>query len=288
MLLARAFFLSGSTSGLRMFLHSNWASTANLEMWINALYTSLESVGVTGTIYLGIERLNCFKNRFQEDVMFVLVVDTASKGIGTIVSFLFLGHLSDSTGINVHMLVHADFNFIVSITPQAVSLGSYPEFWSRVHSLWVVSMMLPKFGGAKVFSILSHSQNALRFFLLALEVIVIVQFYGAKRLAIDSRLMTNEEPGFFVKLCWTSVIPVILVALVSAKLLSLPLQDRRYPPLLNMLIVWVPALELSFIPVCAVVFVLCTKLVSRSPDFIFPSRHDHSIKQASSQVGSVM
>ncbi|KAL3237658.1 hypothetical protein MRX96_048166 [Rhipicephalus microplus] len=114
-------------------------------MWSNALYVSLESVGVTGTMYLGIERFNCFKNRFQEDVIFVLVADTASKGIGTFTSFLFLGHLSYATGINIHMLVHKDFNFIVSISHQTVSLVPFPEFWSRVHSLWLVSMMLPKF-----------------------------------------------------------------------------------------------------------------------------------------------
>ncbi|XP_037567915.1 sodium-dependent acetylcholine transporter [Dermacentor silvarum] len=145
MLLGRASTLTGATSGLRLFLRTNWTSVSNLEMWSNALYVSLESVGVTGTIYLSIERLNCFKNRFQEDVMFVLVADTASKGIGTIVSFLFLGHLSYATGINIHMLIRTDFNFIVSILPQAVSMVPFPELWSRIHSLWVVSMMLPKF-----------------------------------------------------------------------------------------------------------------------------------------------
>ncbi|XP_075740427.1 sodium- and chloride-dependent GABA transporter ine-like [Rhipicephalus microplus] len=145
MLLARASTLNGASWGLRLFFHANWSSLTSLEMWSNALYVSLESVGVTGTMYLGIERFNCFKNRFQEDVIFVLVADTASKGIGTFTSFLFLGHLSYATGINIHMLVHKDFNFIVSISHQTVSLVPFPEFWSRVHSLWLVSMMLPKF-----------------------------------------------------------------------------------------------------------------------------------------------
>ncbi|KAH7967774.1 hypothetical protein HPB52_002317 [Rhipicephalus sanguineus] len=228
-------------------------------MWSNALYVSLESVGVTGTIYLGIERFNCFKNRFQEDVIFVLVADTASKGIGTVVSFLFLGHLSYATGINIHMLVHADFNFIVSIPHQAVSLVPFPEFWSRIHSLWLVSMMLPKFlivpdiiievlsvshppmivnrrsthfsicfvmfclsipvvipGGAKGVAILSNNQNNFRLFLLAFEFIVILQLYGVRRLEIDSQLMTGGVPGYFVKLCWTSVIPLALLQVTQS------------------------------------------------------------------------
>ncbi|XP_065312355.2 uncharacterized protein [Dermacentor albipictus] len=274
-------------------------------MWSHALYVSLESVGVTGTIYMGIERLNSFGNRFQEDVMFVLVADTASKGIGTVVSFLFLGHLSHTTGIGVHMLVDADFNFIVSITPQAVSLVPHPEFWSRVHSLWVVSMMLPKFlivpdiivellsvsfppilvnrrathfvvcaflfllsiatsfpGGAKVVAVVSQSQSDVRFFLLALEVLVILQFYGVRRLGVDSRIMTNEDPGGFVNVCWTSVTPLTLIALLSAKLMQGP-REKRYPPFIEGAIFWLEAVEVSFIPVYAVVFILCTGLSLR-------------------------
>ncbi|XP_049523933.1 uncharacterized protein LOC125945721 [Dermacentor silvarum] len=36
-------------------------------------------------------------------------------------------------------------NFIVSITPQAVSLAPDPEIWSQVHLLWLLSTMVPKF-----------------------------------------------------------------------------------------------------------------------------------------------
>ncbi|KAH7952830.1 hypothetical protein HPB49_001560 [Dermacentor silvarum] len=232
-------------------------------MWSNALYVSLESVGVTGTIYLSIERLNCFKNRFQEDVMFVLVADTASKGIGTFVSFLFLGHLSYATGISIHMLIHTDFNLIVSILPQAVSMVPFPELWSRIHYLWVVSMMLPKFGGAKGFAVVSNSQNNLRLLLLALEFIVILQLYGAKRLEVDSRLMTNQAPSPFVKFCWTSVIPLTLILLLSAKMLRPLFLDRQYPRFLTALIAWVQLVELSFIPMYAFVFMLWTKLSLR-------------------------
>ncbi|KAL1416753.1 hypothetical protein MTO96_000699 [Rhipicephalus appendiculatus] len=277
-----------------------------LLIWSNALYVSLESVGVTGTIYLGIERFNCFKNRLQEDVIFVLVADTASKGIGTVVSFLFLGHLSYTTGINIHMLVHADFNFIGSISHQAVSVMPFPEFWSRIHSLWLVSMMLPKFlivpdiiievlsachpsmivnrrsthfsicfvlfclsipaafpGGAKGVAVLSSSQNNFRLFLLALEFIVILQLYGARRLEIDSQLMTGGVPGFFVKFCWTSVIPLALMVLLSAKALRPLILDRQHPVFLTALIAWVQMVEFSFIPVYAIAFIFWTNLSLR-------------------------
>ncbi|KAH6943590.1 hypothetical protein HPB50_024777 [Hyalomma asiaticum] len=66
MLLVRASTLTGAARGLRVLMLSNWSSVTNLEMWSRALYASLESVGVTGTIYIGIERLSCFKNRFQQ------------------------------------------------------------------------------------------------------------------------------------------------------------------------------------------------------------------------------
>ncbi|CAN7993005.1 unnamed protein product, partial [Ixodes hexagonus] len=114
-------------------------------MWSNALYVSLESVGVTGTIYLGIVRFNHFKHKYQEDVKFVLVADTATKSLGTAMTFMFLGHLSSSIGIDIGMLNNVHSNFIVSITPQAVSAVHHPEFWSQIHSLWLISAMLPKF-----------------------------------------------------------------------------------------------------------------------------------------------
>ncbi|XP_075559895.1 sodium-dependent transporter snf-5-like [Dermacentor variabilis] len=114
-------------------------------MWSQALYTCLESVGVTGTVYLGVQRFNSFKNDFREDVMFVLLADTASKGIGTFMAFLYLGHLSASMGVDVRMLIDYGSSFIVSITPQAVSLAPDPEIWSQVHLLWLLSTMVPKF-----------------------------------------------------------------------------------------------------------------------------------------------
>ncbi|XP_077491845.1 sodium- and chloride-dependent GABA transporter ine-like [Amblyomma americanum] len=145
MLLSRAAMLDGSTRGLDVFFHADWSHITNVEMWSRALTTCLESVGVTGTIYLGVERFNSFKNKFQEDVTFVLVADVASKGIVTTMAFLFLGHLSSSVGIDIATLIDTRNNFIVSITPQAISLATDPEFWSQVHLLWRISMMLPKF-----------------------------------------------------------------------------------------------------------------------------------------------
>ncbi|KAM7304597.1 hypothetical protein ISCGN_014497 [Ixodes scapularis] len=105
MLLMRGFMLTGAMEGLAMFLYTDWSSMINLEMWSNALYVSLESVGVTGTLYLGIVRFNHFKNKYQEDVMFVLVADTATKSLGTAMTFMFLGHLSSNIGIDIGMLV---------------------------------------------------------------------------------------------------------------------------------------------------------------------------------------
>ncbi|XP_077534301.1 sodium- and chloride-dependent GABA transporter ine-like [Haemaphysalis longicornis] len=114
-------------------------------MWSNALYVSLESVGVTGTIYLGIVRFNNFKNKYQQDVNFVLVADTASKGLRTFITFMFLGHLASTIGVDVRMLVHMESNFVVEIMPQAMSVVPYHQLWSHVHSLWLLSTMIPKF-----------------------------------------------------------------------------------------------------------------------------------------------
>ncbi|XP_049520441.1 sodium- and chloride-dependent glycine transporter 2-like [Dermacentor silvarum] len=65
LLLVRGVTLPGAMSGLGMLLYSDWSYAVNLEMWSNALYVSLESVGVTGSIYLGIVRFNNFKNDYH-------------------------------------------------------------------------------------------------------------------------------------------------------------------------------------------------------------------------------
>ncbi|KAK8757827.1 hypothetical protein V5799_004546, partial [Amblyomma americanum] len=83
-------------------------------------------------------------------------------------------------------------NFIVSITPQAISLATDPNFWSQVYLLWLISMMLPKF-----------------------------------------TLM-------WVKAAFTAW--------------------ESYPIGLNLVIAWFEMVELSFIPVFAIVFLVCTKM----------------------------
>ncbi|XP_077551760.1 sodium- and chloride-dependent GABA transporter ine-like [Haemaphysalis longicornis] len=145
-LLARALTLTGAFGGLRSVFYADWSALANIEMWSDALYVSLESVGVTGTMYLGIARFNDFQNIYQEDVAFVLVADTASKGLRTVIAFMFLGHLSSTVDIDITTLVtDSESHFVAGTMEQAMSAVPYQEFWSHVHSLWLISTMLPKF-----------------------------------------------------------------------------------------------------------------------------------------------
>ncbi|XP_077534568.1 uncharacterized protein LOC144146497 [Haemaphysalis longicornis] len=303
LLLTKASTLSGALRGFRMLVHANWTSVGNWQMWSRALYVSLDSVGVASTVYLGVERFNSFKNKFQEDAMFVLAADTATKGIGTVTAFLCLGHLSYRTGLDIRMLLNADSNFVVSVTPQALSLAPYAEFWSRVYSLWLASMILPKFlivpeiiievlaashpmllvhrraahfiicwllcllsfiscfpGGAKAISVIAAHENTVRLLLLGVESLTILQLYGIRRLVIDSTLMTDEKPGLYVRLCWTLIIPVTLIGAFWAKLAQGKLHEGRYPLWLRLFITWLEAIELSFIPVFAMVLLFRTKL----------------------------
>lgn len=298
MLLLRGITLSGAMGGLSMFLYTDWGSIVNLEMWFNALYISLESVGVTGSIYLGIVRFNNFKDKYQEDVKFVLAAETASKGLGTAMTFMFLGHLSSSIGLDIAMLVHTDSEFIISVTPQAVAIVSYPEFWSQVHSVWMISTILPKFvlvpdillealsashpplvehrkmvhflmctllvmasiaicspGGMSVAQILFHHHDQLvRFVVLLLESLVILQFYGMRRLCIDCKTMTNETPSLFLRICWSSVVPVTASVFLVAKVCHSAWKIHTlYPLWIAALCTWFDVAELSFIPVFAAV-----------------------------------
>ncbi|XP_064489426.1 sodium-dependent dopamine transporter-like isoform X2 [Ornithodoros turicata] len=255
LLFFRGITLSGGIGGLAMFFYADWSSVVDHEMWFNALYISLESVGVTGSLFLGIVRFNRFKDKYQEDVKFVLVADTASKGLGTAITFMFLGHLSSSVGIDVTMLVRMDSKLFVSITPQAVSIVSNSQFWTQIHSVWLISTILPKFvlvpdillevlsashppvvehrtmahfcvctllvvvsvvactpGGMAVASLVFHQHDRIiRFLIFTAESFVILQYYGMRRLIIDCKMMTNECPNMFLRLCWTSIIPSIII-----------------------------------------------------------------------------
>ncbi|XP_065303486.1 uncharacterized protein [Dermacentor albipictus] len=322
MLLLRALTLEGAIRGLHTFAYADWSHVVSVEMWSQALYTCLESVGVTGTVYLGVQRFNSFKNNFHEDVMAVLVADTASKGICTFMAFLYLGHLSASMGVDVRMLIDYGSSFIVSITPQAVSLAPDPEIWSQVHLLWLLSTMVPKFlivpdiiiealsapyplilrhrtathfmicslmfmisvvgcssGGASVVSVLAHTQGqGFRLLLVALESVVILQFYGARRLSIDEHAMTNRNPSTFVKICWTSVVPLVVAVVVWGKVASTSCHD--YPIWLTFIIIWFASLEFSFIPVFAVTLLECTKLKAKQSVAPLPVRVPSSWEQA--------
>ncbi|XP_049523132.1 protein PRRC2C-like [Dermacentor silvarum] len=86
---------------------------------------------------------------------------------------------------------------------------------------------------------------------------------SVRKLSIDSRIMTSEEPGGFINFCWTSVTPVTVIALLSAKLIQGPLGEKRYPPFVEGAILWLEVVQVSFIPVYAVVLMLCTRLSLR-------------------------
>ncbi|KAL1471143.1 hypothetical protein MTO96_023863 [Rhipicephalus appendiculatus] len=304
LLLVRGATLPGAMSGLGMLLSFDWSYVVNLEMWYHALYVSLESFGITGSIYLGIVRFNNFKNDYHRDVNFVLVADTATKGLRMAITFMFLGHLASSVGIDTRMLVGIESHLIVGVMPEAMSVVPYQELWSQVHSLWLLSTMLPKFlimpdivievlapaqplvlinrtlihfficvslllisvvvcspGGANIAAIIvhNHDQN-LRFVMLFLESMVFLQFCGVRRLDIASRMMTGRECSVFVKVCLASVIPVITITMLSAKLLSKFYGDGHYPIWIYAVMTWFDLVQLSCIPVFAIVFMNETEL----------------------------
>ncbi|KAL3188719.1 hypothetical protein MRX96_022226 [Rhipicephalus microplus] len=309
-LLLRALSLEGAARGLQAFAYADWSQVLSAEMWCQALYTCLESVGVTGTVYLAVQRLNAFKNNFHEDVLYVLVADTACKGIGTFTAFLYLGYLSARMGVDVPLLIEYGPNIIVSITPQALSLAPDPEFWSQMYLLWLLSSLVPKLlivpdiiieavslphpyvlrhrlvahfiicsvmfiisiigcssGGASVVSVLAYSQDqSFRLLMVALEAVVILQFYGVRRLAIDENMMTSREPSIFVKICWSSVIPLVSGAR------SQVLRCKAILLWLLFIIIWFGALELSSITVFALTLLECTKLKPRQSVAPLPVR----------------
>ncbi|KAH6932637.1 hypothetical protein HPB50_008209 [Hyalomma asiaticum] len=304
LLLVRGVTLPGAMSGLGMLFHSDWSYVVNLEMWCHALYVSLESVGVTGSIYLGIVRFSNFKNDYHRDVNFVLVADTATKGLRMAITFMFLGHLASSVGIDIRMLVGIESQLIVGVMPQAMSVVPYQELWSQVHSLWLLSTMLPKFlimpdivievlapaqplmllnrtlmhfficvslllisvvacspGGANIAAIIAHNHDQnLRFVILFLESMVFLQLFGVRRLDIASRMMTGRECNVFLKVCLASVIPVITITLLSAKLVSKFYEDGHYPIWIYAVMTWFDLVQLSCIPVFAIVFMNETEL----------------------------
>ncbi|KAL3197702.1 hypothetical protein MRX96_044780 [Rhipicephalus microplus] len=138
------------------------------------------------------------------------------------------------------------------------------------HANW--SSLTSLEGGAKGLSLLCSSQNNFRLFLLALELIVFLQLYGARRLEVDSQLMTGGTPGFFVKFCWTSIIPLALMVLLSAKAFRPVTVERQHPVFLTALMAWVQMVEFSFIPVYAFVFVFHTKLLVPESGTFYKSR----------------
>ncbi|XP_065286341.1 sodium- and chloride-dependent glycine transporter 2-like [Dermacentor albipictus] len=297
LLLVRGATLPGAMSGLGTMFYSDWSYAVNLEMWSNALYVSLESVGVTGSIYLGIVRFNNFKNVYQRDVYFVLVADTATEVLRTAIAFMFLGHLASTVGIDVRMLVGIESGVVVGILPQAMSVVPYQELWGQVHALWLLSTMLPKFlivpdiiievltpaqpfillnrtliyfflcvsilmtsafvcspGGANVAAIIAHNHDQnLRFVVLFLESVALLQFYGARRIDIACRMMTGRECSEFVKVCLASIIPVVIIILFLAKIASKLWEGSNFPIWIYAVITWFWLVQLSFIPVFVVV-----------------------------------
>ncbi|XP_077553428.1 sodium-dependent proline transporter-like [Haemaphysalis longicornis] len=302
MLFFRAATLDGSSKGFGVMRRSDWSHIFSAEMWAQALYTSLESVGVAGMVYLGVEKFNFFKNNFEEDVLFVVVADVATKAIGTAMAYLFLGYLSTSTGIDIGMLIDPKSNYVVSIMPQALTLVPFPEFWGRVHLIWLASSLLPKFliipeivvetlstshpfllehpgtmyllicgcmfffstavcspGGASVVSVLVHTQGqSFRFLMIALECLVFLQFYGVRRLSIEAKMITKREPNLVLKFCWASLAPVAIIVLQWLEGMYGAHHYRDYPWWLWAVIAWFEFVELSFIPVYAIVFLVCT------------------------------
>ncbi|XP_075724583.1 uncharacterized protein LOC142767211 [Rhipicephalus microplus] len=284
-------------------------------MWCNALYASLESVGVTGSIYLGIVRFNNFKNDYHRDVYIVLVADTASELLRTAITFMFLGHLASAIGTDVRTLVGIESSLVAGIMPQALSAVPYQELWSQVHALWLLSTMLPKFfvvpdivievlsqaqpytmlnrtlihffvcvtvmmtsvavcspGGANMAAIIVHNHDQkLRFLLLFLESIVLLQFYGVRRLDIACRMMCGRDCSDFVKVCLASVIPLIVISLFFAKLVSKHSEDGTYPVWIYAVITWFSLVLVSFIPVFAIVLLTDVNLTLQNLLFPLPT-----------------
>ncbi|KAL3188731.1 hypothetical protein MRX96_022236 [Rhipicephalus microplus] len=137
--------------------------------------------------------------------------------------------------------------------------------------MFIISIIGCSSGGAGVVSVLAYSQDqSFRLVMVALEAVVILQFYGVRRLAIDENIMTSREPSNFVKICWSSVIPLVIGVVVCGKVAGT--SWHGYPLWLLFIIIWFEALELSSITVFALTLLECTKLKPRQSIAPLPVR----------------
>ncbi|KAK8786916.1 hypothetical protein V5799_023309 [Amblyomma americanum] len=168
-----------------------------------------------------------------------------SLHITTTLMLLTRGVMLDGSTRGLSMFFHADWthilniearsNFIVSITPQAISLAMDPDFWSQVHLLWLISMMLPKFLIVPdiIIEVLSASHPSILLHRGA------VHFYICTLMFVIS-IVVCSPTLMWVKAAFTAW--------------------ESYPIGLNLVIAWFEMVELSFIPVFAIVFLVCTKM----------------------------
>ncbi|XP_059142121.1 sodium-dependent proline transporter-like [Physella acuta] len=99
---------------------------------------------------------------------------------------------------------------------------------------YCVSLPIASQGGIYVFTLLDWFVAAFCVMITSLiECVVVAWVYGVDRFCDDIEMMLGKRPGLFIKLCWTFITPVVMLAafIFTCAKYSLPVYDGYIFPL---------------------------------------------------------
>ncbi|XP_036362843.1 sodium-dependent noradrenaline transporter [Octopus sinensis] len=274
-LLIRGVMLPGAAKGVRYFITPNTSRLGDLQVWIDAAVQIYFSVGAGFGVHIAYASYNKFKHNCYRDCLITAVINSFTSIFSGFVIFSYLGYMAYKTNKNISEVATEGPGLVFIVYPEAISTLPGSTAWSIlfflmlltlgldsavVGSAYLFSLPCVTTGGMYVFKILDTFAAGTSILVAVLfQAIGVSWLYGVRQLCDDIETMLGFRPGFYWRICWKFVTPVLLMIIVISSVVTYePLEyissqyHYIYPLHANVIGWLIAGASMAFIPAMAI------------------------------------
>ncbi|XP_046555640.1 sodium- and chloride-dependent GABA transporter 3-like [Haliotis rubra] len=219
--LIRGCLLPGSAEGIYYYIYPDFEMLRDPNVWMEACAYSFFSMGIGMGCIITLSGHNNLKNNCFRDSIAMCLTDALTTIFVGFSVFSIIGHVAYIRGLDVEAFQSSGFNLAFIVYPQAVSALPWPQLWSALTFLMLMSLMIDSMGGIYVLTLVDwYATFPSLVFFATMECIAVNFCYGTQQLQQDIRTMWGKTAPRWISFCMRIVCPLLLLVIFTFSLYS--------------------------------------------------------------------
>ena len=142
LLLINGVTLEGSLKGIQFFLHPQWSSLLDYNVWLEAFIQVVYQLGASWGSLITMSRYNDFHHKVYRDALFIPLGNALTAIYGGIALFAILGNMSFKYDVPVEEVARSGPALAYVAYPEAIAQLPWSPLWAAVFFLMLISVAI--------------------------------------------------------------------------------------------------------------------------------------------------